>query len=163
MATKAQIKANRENAKKSTGPKTEAGRAKSARNRLSHGFFSSALFIPGEDPQEFHDLLVDLQAEFQPATPSEQILLEKMVQSQWLSLRAYRLQAQALAGSLPTGEIHKDLGVLIRYHQSSDRAFLRFRTELLNAQKQRKNSEIGFEPQEVPRTPRTPKPPQPHP
>ena len=37
MATEKQIRANRENAKKSTGPKTAAGRARSSRNALRHG------------------------------------------------------------------------------------------------------------------------------
>ena len=37
MATERQIKANRENAKRSTGPKTAAGRLKSSRNSLRHG------------------------------------------------------------------------------------------------------------------------------
>ena len=62
MATHAQILANRENAKKSTGPKTEAGKAKSSMNRLSHGFASSARFSKGEDPEEFYALLNELMA-----------------------------------------------------------------------------------------------------
>jgi hypothetical protein len=37
MATERQIKANRENAKRSTGPKTAAGRLRSSRNSLRHG------------------------------------------------------------------------------------------------------------------------------
>ena len=37
MATEKQLRANRENAKKSTGPKTSGGRARSSRNALSHG------------------------------------------------------------------------------------------------------------------------------
>ena len=37
MATEKQIRANRENAKKSKGPKTAAGRARSSRNALRHG------------------------------------------------------------------------------------------------------------------------------
>jgi len=37
MATEKQLRANRENAKKSTGPKTAGGRARSSRNALSHG------------------------------------------------------------------------------------------------------------------------------
>ncbi|MGY4607021.1 hypothetical protein ACVW16_005433 [Bradyrhizobium sp. USDA 4474] len=37
MATEKQIKANRENAKRSTGPKTLVGRLKSSRNALRHG------------------------------------------------------------------------------------------------------------------------------
>jgi hypothetical protein len=37
MASERQLRANRENAKKSTGPKTVAGRARSSRNALRHG------------------------------------------------------------------------------------------------------------------------------
>lgn len=37
MATEKQIRANRENAKKSTGPRTAAGRLKSSKNAFRHG------------------------------------------------------------------------------------------------------------------------------
>ena len=37
MASEKQLRANRENAKRSTGPKTAAGRLKSSRNALRHG------------------------------------------------------------------------------------------------------------------------------
>ena len=37
MATEKQFRANRENAKRSTGPKAPAGRARSSRNALRHG------------------------------------------------------------------------------------------------------------------------------
>ena len=156
MATSAQIEANRPNAQHSTGPKTEAGKARSCTNRLSHGFTSSVLFIADEEREEINLLLADLHNEFQPATASEQILLEKIVQNQWLSLRAWRLQSIALnAPAAP------------RYHQSSDRGFYKARTELLNAQKERKKSEIGFEsqnadqPAETPdQHPNPPEPPQ---
>jgi len=37
MATEKQIRANRENSKRSTGPKTAAGRMKSSRNAFRHG------------------------------------------------------------------------------------------------------------------------------
>ena len=76
-----------------------------------------------------------------------------MCQYQWLSLRAYRLQTACLnAPSIP-GYMPHDLGILIRYHQSSDRGFYKARTELLNAQKERRKSEIGFESQNAPETP----------
>ncbi len=52
MATKAQIIANQSNAQKSTGPTTEAGKAKSSRNRLSYGFASQRpLHSRREDPK----------------------------------------------------------------------------------------------------------------
>ena len=158
MATPAQIEANRKNAQKSTGPKSPEGKARSCTNRLSHGFTSSVLFIAGEELAEFNLLLADLHHEFQPATASEQIILEKMVQHQWLSLRAYRLQAVALNSSAAaSGYMPKDLGLLIRYQQSSDRGFYKARNELITAQKERKKSEIGFESQTAP------EPPQPQP
>jgi hypothetical protein len=132
-------------------------------NRLSHGFNSSVLFIAGEKPEEFNLLLAGLHNEFQPVNTSEQIILEKMVQQQWLSLRAYRLQSLALNSSAAaSGYMPKDLGVLIRYQQSSDRGFYKARTELLTAQKERQKSEIRFESQDADQPPaEQPKPPDP--
>ena len=157
MATPAQIEANRRNSKNSTGPQTAAGKARSCTNRLSHGFTSSVLFIADEEREEFNLLLADLHNEFQPATASEQILLEKMLQNQWLSLRAYRLQSVALSSSTASaGYMPKDLGLLIRYHQSSDRGFYKARNELISAQKERKKSETGFESQDAAKLAETP-------
>jgi len=146
MATPAQIAANQANAKKSTGPISPAGKSKSSLNAISHGFAASVAFIDGEDPEEFYGLQADLVHEFQPATHMEQILVEKMVLNHWLSLRAVRLQSDALRLRMEpnTGETPKDLGLLIRYQTAADRAFHRAHAELLKAQKERKNSEIGF-------------------
>jgi hypothetical protein len=166
MATPLQNAANLRNAQKSTGPKTAEGKARSSRNRLSHGFNSSLLFIDGEDPEQFYKLLAELHDEFQPATASEQVLLERMAQNQWLSLRACRLQSRALNTACVPGYAPYDLAMYIRYQQSSDRAFYKAHTELLSAQKERKKSEIGFEPQtaaEPAPAPPTPEPSAPTP
>jgi hypothetical protein len=163
MATQAQILANRANAKKSTGPRTEDGKARSCRNHLSHGLTSSLVFIPFEEREEFHQLLAELRGHFQPANFDEQMLVEKMAQNQWLSLRAYRIQGCVLNASIPLGETHPDLGVLIRYHQSSERGFFHARTELLKAQKERKKSEIGFESQKTAAAPEPEPEPAPDP
>lgn len=53
MATKKQIIANRENAQKSTGPKSALGKIISSRNSTSHGFYSTTLLLPGEDREQF--------------------------------------------------------------------------------------------------------------
>jgi len=155
MATQRQIAANKVNSQKSTGPNTIAGKAKSCLNHFSHGFASAtASFIPGEDPEEFKALLADLTEEYQPATPTEQLFVERMTQNQWLSLRAFRLQSDSFSrkggyslGCSPSITISKDLGLLIRYQTAADRAFHRAHTDLVKAQKERKKSEIDFEPQ----------------
>jgi hypothetical protein len=48
--TQAQIDANRENAKKSTGPRTAEGKAASSRNRLVHGLRANKHILIGRRP-----------------------------------------------------------------------------------------------------------------
>ena len=55
MASKKQIEANRRNAKKSTGPKTEEGKAKSSLNSLKHGLTSQRVWLDEEEEQEFRE------------------------------------------------------------------------------------------------------------
>ena len=50
------INANRENAKKSTGPKTVSGKFRSCRNALKHGRDSRKHLIIGEDAKEFQEM-----------------------------------------------------------------------------------------------------------
>ena len=156
MATARQIAANKANSQKSSGPRTTEGKAKSCLNNFSHGFASNtARLVAGEDPEELKALLVDLTVEFQPATPTEQIFVEKMALGQWQSLRAFRFQSEAFTrqgGYAINGikiTISNDLGLLIRYQSAADRAFHRAHTDLVKAQKERKKSEIGFEPQDA--------------
>jgi hypothetical protein len=156
MATERQIEANKLNSQKSCGPKTEAGKAKSCLNHLSHGFTSNtATLIRGEDPEELERLLDDLTNEYQPATPTEQILVEKMCQNQWLSGRAFRFQTHALWEDVGQGNRlrnRRDLELLIRYHSAAERNFHKAHTELVKAQKERQKSEIDFESQNAGRS-----------
>ncbi len=146
MATARQKAANRANAQNSTGPRTPEGKAKSSLNAVSHGFAAATHFIDGEDPDEFYGLQIDLIRELQPATHLEQILVEKMVHNQWLSLRAIRLQSNLLRYQVKPcdGRVPNDLGLLIRYQTASDRAFHKAHAELLKVQEQREKSQTGF-------------------
>ena len=166
MATQAQVTANQANSQKSTGPRTEEGKAVSSRNRLSHGFASSTRFVKGEDPAEFNSLLDDLISEHQPATPTEQILVEQMAHHHWISMRATRLQDSIVASYLMTGLTPVQLGLFIRYQTSAERSFHKAHTALLKSQKQRESSKIGFEskkPEVVPEAPPNPEPKTPFP
>jgi hypothetical protein len=57
MATEAQIKANQQNAQKSTGPRTAEGKAAVSRNAVKHGLFASDPVILGEQAVSQHDPL----------------------------------------------------------------------------------------------------------
>ena len=57
MATAAQIEANRRNAQKSTGPKTDEGKDRVRRNAVKHGMTARTIMpvLPQEDPKELED------------------------------------------------------------------------------------------------------------
>jgi hypothetical protein len=144
MATPKQFAANRANAQKSTGPRTLEGKAKSSLNAVSHGFTGGLMFLEGEDPHDFYGLLTDLTTEHQPATHTEQILVEKMALNQWLSLRATRFQSIRIGMMGPENALPQDFSTFLRYQANADRAFHKAHADLLKIQKERKNSEIGF-------------------
>ncbi len=66
MSTEKQTAANRRNAEKSTGPKTEAGKQRSSQNALIHGVCSTQMIIPGEDPRDVSDHLKTFFSEHPP-------------------------------------------------------------------------------------------------
>jgi hypothetical protein len=57
MATPAQIEANRRNARKSTGPKTAAGKAASSRNALTHGMTAA---IADEEVRAYYEIIREM-------------------------------------------------------------------------------------------------------
>ena len=92
MSTARQRAANKENAKLSTGPVTPEGKAISSRNRVSAGFnTTTTYFLNDEKEDQFWQLLDDFTNQYQPANPTEQVLLERMVHNQWNTLRALRV------------------------------------------------------------------------
>jgi hypothetical protein len=53
MTSFRQIEANRHNALKSTGPRTENGKQQFRRNALRHGFTAETVIEPLESPEEY--------------------------------------------------------------------------------------------------------------
>ena len=96
MATQNQIAANRKNAKKSTGPKTEEGKAVVAQNALKHGLTAQNPLIPGEDPEHFAIFNDAMLADLNPQGPLETVLANRITTLTWQLNRAPRLQAAAV-------------------------------------------------------------------
>ena len=83
MATAAQIAANRANAQKSTGPKSEAGKARSAMNALKHGLCAEKLLIDEEEREAWEELRADYLARLRPEGPAKTRLAAQIAQVAW--------------------------------------------------------------------------------
>jgi hypothetical protein len=141
MSTDKQVAANRENARKSHGPVTEAGKAAVRLNALKHGLRARQLVLPGESQEEFGQLCQDLESEWQPETPTERISLENMVAAQWKLVRAEN--QEAFLHSLPEDDPRcKQLDNILSYQDRFQRAFER---ALRDLQKLRKDRRITAE------------------
>jgi hypothetical protein len=95
MSTEKQIKANRQNAQKSTGPKTDDGKAAVSQNAVKHGLFTGSI-ITGEDPAEFAAFHDNMLADLAPAGAVETMLAERVVNLWWRLRRAERMQNEAI-------------------------------------------------------------------
>ena len=100
MATRAQIKANGNNVKKSTGPRSEEGKARVAKNALKHGLLARDTVLPGEDPEAFDSQLAALEAYLQPANSLEFELVRRIADTQWRMRRLVRLETGFLAAAV---------------------------------------------------------------
>jgi hypothetical protein len=141
MSTAAQQAANLANAQHSTGPKTEEGKAISSRNNFRHGCTGKFMLLPQESAREFHELTTALNEEHQPTTPTETLLVERMVQHFWLSQRAMRLQNFCFDDGLQQPDLQK-LGLYLRYQSTHDRAFHKCLTELQKLRAEKRKEEM---------------------
>jgi hypothetical protein len=88
--------ANRQNARKSTGPRTEAGKRRSSRNALSAGFFAYETLIPGDDAHLFVALRKALYRDLQPEGAMEILLVDNVVSASWRLRRLMRVESGLL-------------------------------------------------------------------
>lgn len=135
---------NRENAEKSTGPRTPEGKEISKYNGLRHGLASPLTVLPWEDQSEYKKLYEGFVAEYTPASPTEEALVKQIADSQWKLLRLEQLEQrvftklvdqaseqggpvdpfEALANSLlAPGKGSNVLGLLARYQGTLNRQF----------------------------------------
>ena len=99
MSTPAQIAANRENAKLSTGPTTEAGKAKSSRNNTQHNLTARGLIVlPGQEPA-FNELEEDLRANLLPQGATQEIFFTRILEASWNLHRCRLAEAQLYVNS----------------------------------------------------------------
>jgi hypothetical protein len=150
MSTPAQLAANRANAQLSTGPKTDEGKQAIALNNFRHGLAGAFHFVAWEKPAEYDNLLSGLHSEHNPQAVTEQILVERMTQHEWLRRRAQFLQHLCFDEvGLVNPATEKQFALYLRYQTTHERGFHKCLSELLKLRAQKRKDEIGFESQKA--------------
>jgi hypothetical protein len=114
----------------STGPRTETGKAVSARNAVKHNLCSQRL--TGTDLNQLNAIRAKLDDEWEPSTETERMLLDQMALSQWRMDRALSLELHAF------DDTHIDpqlLALALRYRTTAERSFYKALAELQRLRK----------------------------
>jgi hypothetical protein len=126
MATEKQITANQQNAKHSTGPRTESGKRRSRRNAVRHGLTAETVIDSLEDVADYSAFERAIKSDYSPQTAIEGQLVSRLASLLWRLRRAVivesgllNIQAEKIgdhgACSRPTRE--QDLDRLSIFHK----------------------------------------------
>jgi hypothetical protein len=96
MSSEAKIEANRRNARKSTGPRTERGKERARLNALRHGLTAKQLVSVDEDFGDFARFNAELRETLAPADAVEEQFVECIAVSTWRLRRLWRAEAGAI-------------------------------------------------------------------
>lgn len=96
MATPKQIEAARNNGRRSLGPVTREGKARSSQNALKHGLYSKVVVLRNESAELYGSLVDDYLAEYSPATRREHDLVLHLANCAWRLNRILTMETAAL-------------------------------------------------------------------
>ena len=97
------IDANRRNAKKSTGPKTKEGKAKSAMNSMKYGIYSDKFLIKGEKKEDFDEYSNSYINWLNPNNPVLFDIVSQIIASGWFAKR-YMIVESTIINTKPVEE-----------------------------------------------------------
>ena len=136
MATTAQIFANRENSKSSTGPSTPEGKEASSANSKTHGFNAADPVLPNEDRSEYNALRERYNSELAPKTAHQEFLVGQMSGARWKLNRLENMEVAMFAAlenpseAFTNKETAASFARLDRYRASLERTYHRCAREL---------------------------------
>src|SRR5919109_896429 len=92
MTSQKQLEANRRNALKSSGPKTEEGKSRASMNALRHGLTAAQAVLPHEDEDDYEKLREGMLESYAPENPAEEAVVEELANAYWRLLRLHRVE-----------------------------------------------------------------------
>jgi len=99
MSTAAQIAANQANSQKSTGPITEAGKAKSSLNAVKTGLTGRTVLLPSEDAAAYQAHLDRAFTQLAPALSTQEARLRRQREADRAELEAKQNEHKHLASA----------------------------------------------------------------
>jgi hypothetical protein len=96
MTSFRQFQANRRNAQKSTGPKTEEGKRRSRRNAVRHGLCAETVIEPIEDIEDYQGFESAIIADFDAETAVERELVLRLASLLWRIRRATSIETDLM-------------------------------------------------------------------
>jgi hypothetical protein len=103
----ARLAANRRNAQKSTGPRSEERKRASRGNALGHGCRAPAVALAKEAPGALEARLEAWRARFQPRDDAESYYLKDAVVNSWLLQRARRARTPRISTNIANDEFER--------------------------------------------------------
>jgi hypothetical protein len=92
MTSYRQIEANRRNALKSTGPRTEAGKQASRRNAVHHGLTAETVIGALEDSEDYRVFETAITADYDAQSAVERELVLRLASLLWRLRRATTME-----------------------------------------------------------------------
>ncbi|MGC2657074.1 MAG: hypothetical protein WA324_03780, partial [Bryobacteraceae bacterium] len=133
MSTPNQIAANQANAKLSTGPKTEEGKAKSSHNAVRTALTGQTVLLPTDDVEVYQKHVARFEAEFKPATDREKELTQTIADTQWRLNRIFSLeQGIYAAGHLEFASLYENEDPSVRSALIEVKTFTTYQRQLNN-------------------------------
>jgi hypothetical protein len=96
MATEKQILANQQNAKHSTGPRTESGKRRSRRNAVRDGLTAETVIRTLEDAADYRAFERAIKSDYSPQTAIEGQLVSRLASLLWRLRRAVIVESGLL-------------------------------------------------------------------
>jgi hypothetical protein len=133
MATHEQLQANRENAQRSTGPRTEEGKAKSSMNAVRTGLTGRTVLLPSDDAAAYQQHVDRFLREHQPVGDEESNLVQSIADADWRLLRIPALEAGIYAvGRIELAAQFADEDPAVRAALIEAKTFLVYQKQLNN-------------------------------
>ena len=139
MTSERQAEANRQNAQKSTGPRTPAGKAVVALNGIKHGLLSRESLIKGESEAELVDFGKRLRAKLAPVGELELLFADRVISTAWRLRRLVVVETMVFNRERSVDYAFNNsgrekMGVLSRYEMTLERSLYKALHELQRLQ-----------------------------